>query len=285
MAPRMKTHVAFVQNNQQLPETQPHSDSAMNTANEQQDPADVEVRALERRLGLPEGFWERLSEEDDWSCVVKLNALIEAASTHALVARLRCQEILEPLSHLELAGTRCGKTAFLSALDCLTKQQITFIRKLAELRNDLVHNVTNASFSFASWLESMEAGRRRGFVTALGYVFGDPVVHVKTGKRTPLAAFFAINPKVVVLLGARDVLACLHLEYAAADIRVMEEELEAVRKFSESLDVKAIPDLAETLAALYAESKEGNSPRGAKQGSSVSSQAIGTPAAGEVKSP
>jgi hypothetical protein len=196
-----------------------------------------------------------LNEEDDWSCIVKLNALIEAASTHALAARLRCQEIIEPLSHLELAGTKCGKTAFLSALGCLSKQQITFIRKLAELRNDLVHKVTNVSFTFASWLESAEAGRRREFVKALGYVFGDPVVHIQTGKETPLAEFFLKHPKIVVLLGARDVLACLHLEYAAADIRAMGEELQAVRKFSESLEVRTVPDLAETLAALDAASK------------------------------
>jgi hypothetical protein len=228
----------------------------MNTPDEQQDPADMEVRALERRLGLPEGFWERLSEEDDWSCVVKLNALIEAACTHALIARLRCPELSEQLSYLELAGTKCGKTAFLSALGCLTKQQITFIRKLAELRNDLVHNVANASFSFPAWLESTEAGRRREFIKAFGYVFGDPVIHIRTGRETPLAEFFPTSPKIVVLIGARDVLACLHLEYAAADIRAMGEELEAVRKFSESLEVKAIPDLAETLASLDAKLKE-----------------------------
>lgn len=214
------------------------------------DPADAEVGALERRLGLPEGFWARLSDEDDWSCVVKLNALIEAACTHALIARLRCPEIAEPLGYLELAGSKSGKTAFLSALGCITKQQVTFIRKLAELRNDLVHNIANASFEFGTHLDGMEGGRRREFVKALGYVFGDPVVHINTGKEISLADFFAKNPKMVTMIGARDVLACLHLEYAIADVRIMEEELRAQEKALRSMEVKGLPDLAEVIASL-----------------------------------
>jgi len=222
------------------------------------DPVDAEVRALERRLGLPEGFWERLAEEDDWSCVVKLNALIEAACTHALVARLRCPEIAGQLAHLELAGSKCGKTAFLSALGCITKQQTTFIRKLAELRNDLVHNVANAAFEFHTYLQALEGGKRREFVKALGYVFGDPVVHITTGKETQLAEFFTKHSKFVVLVGARDVLACLHLEYAIADSRAMVEELKAQKKVLQAMEVKGMPDLAELLASLqkYGEANE-----------------------------
>lgn len=229
----------------------------MDTQKPEADPADAEVRALERRLGLPEGFWAHLSDEDDWSCVVKLNALIEAACTHALIARLRCPEIAEPLAHLELAGSKSGKTAFLSALGCITRQQTTFIRKLAELRNDLVHNVANAGFEFRAFMGAMEGGRRREFVKGLGYVFGDPVVHIETGKETPLVDFFVKHPKIVVLIGARDVLACLHLEYAIADTRAMQEELRAQEKVLRSMEVKGLPDLAEMLASsqAYGEAK------------------------------
>jgi hypothetical protein len=96
----------------------------------------------------------------------------------------------------------------------------------------------------------MEVKRRREFVKALGYVFGDPVVHIETGEETPLADFFAKHPKVVVLIGARDVLACLHLEYEIADLRAMEEELEAQKKAFISMEVKGLPDLADLVASL-----------------------------------
>jgi hypothetical protein len=227
------------------------------TLEPQREPVDAEVAALERRLGLPEGFWANLAEEDDWSCVVKLNALIEAACTHALIARLRCPEIAEPLAHLELAGSKCGKTAFLSALGCITKQQTTFIRKLAEIRNDLVHNVANAGVNLPEYLAALEAGRRRECVKGLGYVFGDPVVHIATGKTTALAEFFPSNAKFVVLIAARDVLACLHLEYAIADFRAMEDELKAQEKVLNSMEVKGVPDLAELLASLQSYGGQG----------------------------
>ena len=57
-------------------------------------PADLfkDITQLERRLGLPEGFYERLVREDDWSFVIKLNALFEAACTHALANRLHAPQ-------------------------------------------------------------------------------------------------------------------------------------------------------------------------------------------------
>jgi hypothetical protein len=231
----------------------------LNTANSDSDPVDAEIRALEQRLGLPEGFWAHLLDEDDWSCVIKLNGLIEAACTHALIARLRCPEIADQLAQLEIAGSKCGKTAFLSALGCITKQQVTFIRKLAELRNDLVHNIGNAGFEFGAYLGAMEGGKRREFVKGLGYVFGDPVIHIASGKETPLSDFFGKQPKLVVLLGARDVLACLHLEYAIADTRSMQEELAAQQKVLHSMEVKGSPDLAGILSSLqtYGQTHEG----------------------------
>ncbi len=43
------------------------------------------LSALEIDLHLPSGFVMRLLDEDDWSFVIKLHALFEAALTCALV--------------------------------------------------------------------------------------------------------------------------------------------------------------------------------------------------------
>ena len=41
------------------------------------------VRALEQEVGINEGFLENIFREpDDWSFVIKLNALIEGVLTH-----------------------------------------------------------------------------------------------------------------------------------------------------------------------------------------------------------
>ncbi len=47
-----------------------------------------EVSELESLLGLPNGFYNNLLAEDDWSFVIKLSALFEAASGQALATKL-----------------------------------------------------------------------------------------------------------------------------------------------------------------------------------------------------
>lgn len=46
------------------------------------------VEELVKELGLPEGFYAELLGEDDWSFIIKLHALMEAAVTGLIVAAL-----------------------------------------------------------------------------------------------------------------------------------------------------------------------------------------------------
>jgi hypothetical protein len=72
-----------------------------------------DVSAFEQKLGLPESFYTDLLKNDDWSFVVKLNALVEAACTHALSMRLHAPELEEALANLDL-GT--SLSAYLTML-------------------------------------------------------------------------------------------------------------------------------------------------------------------------
>ena len=47
----------------------------------------ADVVSSVQKLGLPEGFYNNLLNEDDWSFVIKLSALFEAAATHVLTER------------------------------------------------------------------------------------------------------------------------------------------------------------------------------------------------------
>lgn len=49
----------------------------------------TDIADFEKRLNLPLGLYEKLLKEDDWSFVIKLSALFEAACTHILSVRLR----------------------------------------------------------------------------------------------------------------------------------------------------------------------------------------------------
>jgi hypothetical protein len=70
-----------------------------------------DLRELERSLGLPEGFIERLEEEDDWSFVIKAHALVEAAMTQLLVHELHKPQLGDIIARLDMTAP-FGKLAF-----------------------------------------------------------------------------------------------------------------------------------------------------------------------------
>lgn len=82
-----------------------------------------EVTEFEQRLGLPDGFYDRLIKEDDWSFVIKLNSLFEGACTHILAVRLHSPDLIEAFAHLDFAHSKCGKIAMLKALNAVTSGQ------------------------------------------------------------------------------------------------------------------------------------------------------------------
>lgn len=74
---------------------------------------------FEKELSLPNNFFLNLLNEDDWSFVIKLHAVLEAATTFLLV-RISRNENLETLfSNIELSNKKTGKIAFLEAYNLL----------------------------------------------------------------------------------------------------------------------------------------------------------------------
>lgn len=124
---------------------------------------------MEDDLHLPNGFLMSLRREDDWSFVIKVHALIEAAVTHLLVAAIKDQRLVSVFQMLELSNSRTGKAAFLDALELIDSPQKRFIRKLSELRNSLVHDVRNVSFSFGEHIASLDCNQKKQWKIAFGY--------------------------------------------------------------------------------------------------------------------
>ena len=81
------------------------------------------VSSLEKQLGIHEGFLLSLKEEDDWSCIIKAHAFVEASVSYLLIHVLNQPELLEVFSNLELSNTKTGKIAFVSALDVLKQKE------------------------------------------------------------------------------------------------------------------------------------------------------------------
>ena len=102
-----------------------------------------------KSIGIANSFFDGLLKSgDDWTFVIKVHALLETALTHLLVSELERQELTEIFANIEMSNARTGKVAFAKELGLLGVVGRRFVRKFSELRNDLVHDVRNTSFSF-----------------------------------------------------------------------------------------------------------------------------------------
>ena len=137
------------------------------------------VIPFEERLKIKKGFYVGLLlEKDDWSFIIKLHALVEAALSHLLAELIglavkdylpdekKPEGLEEVFSWLELSNKRTGKVAFVKALDIFPKEHRRFIHSPSELRNQLVHDVRNVSFSFSEYLEGLDKEKRNAFILA-----------------------------------------------------------------------------------------------------------------------
>jgi len=190
----------------------------------------TDVCQLESRLGLPVGFYEKLLKEDDWSFVIKLNALFEAACTHILVVRLNAFELEESIANLDLAQSKSGKISFLRSLGALTSEQAGILRYIAELRNKLVHNVTNVTFSFSEYVAALDKNQ----LMKLTENFGHGVVETVRldGKVILREKFVVKNPKLSLWYTAAEILACLYLEVDLAGLIRQQKVLDEIVKLT-----------------------------------------------------
>src|SRR3546814_8687791 len=80
-----------------------------------------DVCSSDLKIGVRENFFKDLLGEDDWSFVIKLHALFEAAFTHLLLFHFKEPELTDIFARLELSNKATGKIAFLGKLELLGK--------------------------------------------------------------------------------------------------------------------------------------------------------------------
>jgi hypothetical protein len=160
------------------------------------------IAELEMKIGLKKGFCCKLLEEDDWSFVIKLHAVFEAALSRLICKQIGKDGLLDIISRLDTSNTSCGKLAFAKALGYIEDEERKFIRNLSELRNSLVHNISNSSFQFSEYLSQLDDKRAKSFLA--GFVveeFFQPNLNSAEVFRQAKAA-----PKWFVWLGAQSIL-------------------------------------------------------------------------------
>jgi len=172
-----------------------------------------EIKQLEKNIGLPTGYYSKILSEDDWSFIIKLSALFEAVATEALSIKFGDSRIAESVSYLEYANQKSGKIAFLEKLTVINKEQFNFLKKLAELRNKLVHTISSTKFSFNDYINGFtESNQKDSFVKIFGH--GIKEEFNIEGKSLSKKDFTLENPKIAIWITAHEILACIHADYS-----------------------------------------------------------------------
>jgi hypothetical protein len=129
------------------------------------------IRNIEGRSGVRAGFFADLLKEDDWSFIIKAHALLESACAELLAERTGVPALIDVFSRLELSAKTTGKVAFLKAFDLAIDRERRFIVALSELRNTLVHNVRNTTFSLTEHVLAFDRNQKKSFVESFGYAY------------------------------------------------------------------------------------------------------------------
>ncbi len=135
------------------------------------------IDAIEDELNLPSKFISTLYNDDDWSFIVKLHALVESSLTNTLSAVVHQGKLEKQFAWLSISDDHIGKIRFAINLDLITNKQYNFIKKLSEIRNQVIHDIKNIDFSFPNYVKSLDANQKKALKNSIVQVLPDGVVN------------------------------------------------------------------------------------------------------------
>lgn len=199
-------------------------------------PAFAFLKEFEEELGIKAGFFFRLLKEDDWSFIIKLHSFLEAAVTHMLIEALGKPELQDIIARFEISNLKTGKLAFTKSLALLDKDSQRFIQKLSEVRNKLVHDVSNVNIELKSFFSSAEEGDKKGFLKAFHWghekrkvvkykLNNEEVYSLQEVLKCMTFDMLEIAPKLTIWLGSIIVLLQIYSTVLGKRLERMEREL------------------------------------------------------------
>lgn len=107
-------------------------------------------------------------KDDDWSLIIKLHALLEAAMSQLLVSKID-RSIKAVIERLPLSDNSIGKGRMALEMGLISESQYRFLRKFSELRNSLVHKVENVDFDLKAYVDALDQNQRKGWKVMLAW--------------------------------------------------------------------------------------------------------------------
>jgi hypothetical protein len=171
---------------------------------------------LEFRLGIPNGFIYSLDKElDDWSYIVKLAVLCEAAVTHALVSMMKDDEN-GPIWYDHFSSlTNARRLQLAHSLGVLPKSVKDQLDAIAQFRNSFAHQVGNLGGSLANFFAQCSVDRKRDLANKLLNI---------QHKNDQDWGFYIANTRLLIAVGAVTAIKALAvIGLAQEDIVALEE--------------------------------------------------------------
>lgn len=161
---------------------------------------------FEKELNLPEEFCSDIFFEckDDWTYIIRLHALVEAAVSNLITKRLNEVALQDIFSRLELGNEITGKIAFGKLLNVLDKLDLGYIKAISELRNKLVHNIEQVTFSLSYYHNSLDDNQLRSLTERL--LHGKTVVQSINKQGYSIKKYFTEDARHPWFIGALIVL-------------------------------------------------------------------------------
>jgi hypothetical protein len=196
-----------------------------------------DLNALETALGVPLNFFSNLLDEDDWSFVIKLHALFEAACTHLLLYHFQEPELRNVVSRLPLSDRDIGKVTFLHSIGLLGARQRRLILRLSEIRNTLVHDIRHEKFTVRAMYDAYDDNQKHAFADAFSPY---EALWRKLGRGNgKLELAKMIDPRTIELSQMDEMLRRasddpkLHIWIGAYDVLIRIEEMESYSDFKQ----------------------------------------------------
>ena len=125
------------------------------------------IETLSQKIRVSSDILLGLLKEDDWSFIIKSHALLESVISELLTTHAKDERLHKVFRRLELNNDMTGKLAFIKALELLSPEQRRFVREFSELRNSLVHNLENISFSLENHIGALDSQQKKSWQDSL----------------------------------------------------------------------------------------------------------------------
>jgi hypothetical protein len=120
---------------------------------------------IEQAIASHKNFLDSLQGDSDWAFVIKMHAFLEALVTSLISSHSGAFRLGDIASRLPMnSSDGISKLELVKANSLLGAEQMRFIKKLGEVRNQLAHEVAQVdSFSFADYIANLDGNQLKNW--------------------------------------------------------------------------------------------------------------------------